>query len=285
MKPTALAAFAFLAAASAASADGIYWQHIDADPVPFFFGGMYSRDSEFGKYGKTDVAEGRIGFNFRPIEDFLWGELELGLGGHAFYFVDNPGLKALPDALLDASVNAAYVLRFDNGWAWRLWAKPGVYSDPTAPAFGCPAGLSFYFAPTDDLSLQFGAALRPGWDIPLVPEVGLKYRPHETLEIELGCPASRITLFPGHILSFFAGGEWRNVTYGLDDDDPSMPDKLTMDDIAASAGASLRILGSLVVTGEFGTFLERELSADVEKDHAMDVSKETFVRVTVSSVF
>ena len=285
MKPTILATLPLLAAASAASADGIYWQHIDPDPVPYYYGGMYSRDAEFGSYGKTDVVEARFGVNFRAIEDFLWGELELGLAAHAFYFVDNPGMKALPDALLDASGNAAYVLRFDNGWAWRLWARPGVYSDPTAPAFGCPAGLSFYFAPTDDFSLQLGAAVRPGWDIPVVPEVGIKYRPGDQLEIELGCPSSRLTLFPGYILSFFVAGEWRNVTYALDDEDASMPDKLTMDDITASAGVSLRILGTIVATGEIGTFLERELSADVEKDNALDVSKEPFVRVTVSGVF
>lgn len=285
MKHALLATLPLFAAASAASADGIYWQHLDADPVPYFYGGMYSKDVEFGSYGKTDVVEARMGINFRPIEDFLWGELELAVAGHAFYFVDNPGMKALPDALLDASLGAAYVLRFDNGWAWRIWGRPGVYSDPTAPAFGCPAGLSLYFAPTDDCSLQFGAAFRPGWDIPVVPEVGLKYRPVDEFEIELGCPTSRVTLFPGHILSFFAAGEWRNVTYMLDDDDKSMPDKLTMDDISASAGVSLRILGTIAVTGEVGTFLERELSADVEKDHAMDVSKEPFARVTVSGVF
>ena len=280
-----LPALALSFAAAAASADGIYWQHIDPDPVPYFYGGLYSPDTEFGKYGKTDVVEGRFGFDFRAIEDFLWGELELGLGAHAYGFIDNPNMEALPDALLDASVNAAYVLRFDNGWAWRVWAKPGVYSDPTAPAFGCPAGLSLYFAPTDACSLQFGAAFRAGWDIPVIPEVGIKYRPSDMLEIELGCPSSRITLFPDHILSFFAGGEWRNVTYMLDDEDKSMPDKLTMDDISASAGVSLRILGRIVLTGEIGTFLERELSADVETDKAVDLSKEPFARVTLSGVF
>ena len=274
-----------LAAASAASADGIYWQHIDPDPVPYVYAGSYSEDVEFGDYGKTDVVEAQVDLRFRPIEDFLWGDLSLGLGAHAFGFIDKPGMEAVPHALLDSFVEAAYALRFDNGWAWRVWARPGVYSDPVNPAFGCPAGLSLYFAATDAFSVQIGAAVRAGWDIPVVPEVGIKYRPSDLLELELGCPSSRLVLFPDHILSFFAAGEWRNVTYALDDDDESMPDKLTMDDVSVSAGASLRILGTFVLSGEFGTFLERELSADVETDHAVKLSKEPFVRVSLSGVF
>lgn len=285
MKPAPLIAALLAAAAASAPADGIYWQHIDADPVPWTLGGLYTADTEFEGYGETDVAEGFVGFGFRPIQDFLFGELELGLSGHAFVFVDNPNMKAVPDVLLDASLGVGYAIRFDNGWAWRVRARPGVYSDPAAPAFGCPAGLSFFFAATDELSLEFGATVRPGWDIPVIPNVGLKYRPSDLFELELACPRSRIELFPGHILSVFAAAEWRNVTYALDDDDKSMPDKLTMDDITASAGVSLRVLGSFVLTGEFGAFLEREMSADVQKDKCVTLSKDPFVRIALSGVF
>lgn len=282
---TALLSAAVLAAAIAAPADDLYWQHIDPDPVPFAFGGMFTADTEFKGYGETDVAEAFGEINFLPISDFLAGELELGIRGHMFGFIDNPNMKAIPHMLLDASFDAAYTIRFDNGWAWRLWFAPGVYSDPESPAFGCPLGLSFYFAATDELSFELGGTVRPGWDIPVIPNIGLKFRPADFFEVELGCPKSHVTLFPDHILSFFATAEWRNVTYQLDDKDKSMPDKLTMDDIMATAGVSLRILGHLTLTGEVGTFLERELSADVEKNKSVDLSKDQFVRVTVGGVF
>ena len=281
----ALSAMAALVLAATSSADTIYWQHLDPAPVPWALGGLYSPETEFEGYGKTDVVEGFLGINFTPIEGFLFGELELGLWAHGFGFIDNPDMKAVPDALLDASVNAAYVIRFDNGWAWRLWGRPGLYSDPAAPAFGCPAGLSFYFTATDELSFELGGTVRPGWDIPVVPNVGLKFRPSDLFEVELACPKSHVVLFPEHILSFFATAEWRNVTYGLDDEDKSLPDKLTMDDIMATAGVSLRVLGSFAITGEVGTFLEREISADVEKDQGVDLSKDKFVRVSITGVF
>lgn len=284
MRNTLLASV-LLVSATASAGDGIYWQHLDPQPVPFAFGGLYTADTEFEGYGKTDMVEGFLDINFVPIEDFLFGELELGLRAHGYGFIDNPDMKAVPDALLAASVNAAYVIRFDNGWAWRIWGRPGVYSDPSAPAFGCPAGLSLYFAATDDFCIELGAAVRPGWDIPVIPNVGFKFRPSDLLELEVGCPKSRLVLFPDHILSFFATLEWRNTTYMLDDEDKHLPDKLTMDDLPVSAGVSLRILGRLTVAGEIGTFLEREISADVAKDKGVDMSKDPFVRVTIGSVF
>ena len=285
MKTAAILSAAILSAATVASADGLYWQHIDPEPVPWTLGGMFTSDTEFKGYGETDVAEAFWLVNFLPIEEFLYGELEFGIWAHGYGFIDNPNMAAVPHVLLDASVNAAYTIRFDNGWAWRLWAKPGVYSDPEAAAFGCPAGLSFYFTATDELSFELGATVRPGWDIPVIPNIGLKYRPSDMFEVELACPRSHVVLFPEHILSFFATAEWRNITYQLDDEDKAMPDKLTMDDILATAGVSLRILGRFSLTGEFGTFLEREISADVEKDEGVDLSKDPFVRVSIGGVF
>lgn len=285
MKNAFLAAALLAAAVPAASAEGLYWQHIDPQPVPFTVGGMFTGDTEFGRYGKTDVLEAFADVNFTPIEGFLWGELEFGLWAHAYGLIDNPNMEAVPHALLDASLDAAYTVRFDNGWAWRLHAAPGVYSDVENPAFGCPAGLSFYFTATDELSFELGATVRPGWDIPVVPNVGVKYRPSDLLEIELACPKSHVVLFPEHILSFFATLEWRNTTYGLDDKDKSMPDKLTMDDLMATAGASLRVLGAFAITAEAGTFLERELSADVQTDKSVDLSKDAFVRIAITGVF
>ena len=166
MKTAILPAALLAASATAASADGFYWQHLDPDPRPFAVGAMFTSDTEFEGYGVTDVVEAFFESNFLPIEDFLFGELELGIWAHAYGFVDNPNMKAVPHALLDASFNAGYVLRFDNGWAWRLWARPGVYADPSAPAFGCPAGLSFFFTATDELSFELGGTVRPGGSRP-----------------------------------------------------------------------------------------------------------------------
>ena len=285
-KSAALSVLVLSAAAVRAQDDGsLFWQHLDQDPAPYFFSATGVAETEFGDYGKTEMVEGSFGLKLARTDGFLWGWLDIDLGAHAICFLDNPGMKAIPDALLEAWIAPAYTLRFDNGWAWRVSAAPGVYSACDAPAFGCPASLSLFYAPVDELSFEFGATVRPGWDVPVVPNVGLAWEPDDWFRLVLACPESRLELFPRHILSFFGTAAWRNVTYALDDEDESMPDALTLDDVYVSAGASLRFFGSFFLTGEFGTFLERELSADVDKDTSIDLSKEAFVRVCLVGVF
>lgn len=259
-------------------------QHLDIEESSFFLRGMLTTETEFGSYGKTDIAEAEIGMDFGKIDGILWGTLGLRADAHAYWFLDNPGLDALPDALMDVSATPCYTIRFMTGWSFAFSASPGFYSDASNPAFSCPFTVNSYFAACPELSFLIGGTFRPGWDIGFVPNIGLAWQPCDLFRLELGCPESRVDLFPGHILSFFGTVKWRNVTYALEDV-KGLPDSLTMDDIYASAGVSLRILGSWYVMGEAGTFLERELSADVAKDKAIKLSKEPFIRVSLQSVF
>ena len=262
----------------------LYSLHLDVARPSYVFSGSFQTDTQFGPYGSTDIAEGEAFFDFGKIDGILWGTFGLTGHAHGLYFIDNPNMSSLPDGLVDAYVEPSFVIRFTNGWSWRVAAQPGLYSDVTGPSFGCPASVEAYFAASPAFSIVLGGTIRPGWDIPFVPTVGLRFSYEDMLRIELGCPRSRIDLFPGYILSFFAQGEWSNITYGLEGKN-GIPEDLTWDEIRVSAGASLRILGTWIVTGEIGTFLERELSADVAENHAMDLSKEPFVRISVSSSF
>ncbi len=258
--------------------------HLDVERPSYVFSGAFQSDTQFGPYGATDIAEAEAFFDFGKIDGILWGTFGLTGHAHGLYFVDNPGMNSLPDGLVDAYVEPSFTIRFVNGWSWRVAAQPGLYSDVTEPSFGCPVSVNAYFAASPDFSIVLGGTVRPGWDIPFIPTVGLCFSYEDMVRIELGCPRSRIDLFPGYVLSFFAQGEWTNVTYALEGKN-GIPEDLTWDEIRVSAGASLRILGTWIVTGEIGTYLERELSADVAENNAMDLSKEPFIRVSVSSSF
>lgn len=258
--------------------------HLDVERPSYVFSGAFQSDTQFGPYGATDIAEAEAFFDFGKIDGILWGTFGLTGHAHGLYFVDNPGMNSLPDGLVDAYVEPSFTIRFVNGWSWRFAAQPGLYSDVTEPSFGCPVSVNAYFAASPDFSIVLGGTVRPGWDIPFIPTVGLRFSYEDMVRIELGCPRSRIDLFPGYVLSFFAQGEWTNVTYALEGKN-GIPEDLTWDEIRVSAGASLRILGTWIVTGEIGTYLEREISADVAENNAMDLSKEPFIRVSVSSSF
>ena len=248
-------------ASSADSIPDLYSQHLDFGSPSYCFSAAYQTDTEFGPYGTTDIIEGDVALNLGQIDGILYGSLGVLANAHAFYFVDNPNMSSLPDSLMDAYLEPYFLIRFMEGWSWRFAARPGIYSDTTAPEFGIPILVEAYFAASPSVSFVIGGQYRPGWDIPFIPNVGVIFGYEDLLRVELGCPRSRIDLGNG------------------------VPEDLTWDEIKVSAGASLRILGTWVVTGEIGTYLERELSADVAENHAMDLSKEPFVRVSFSSSF
>ncbi|NLB68691.1 MAG: hypothetical protein GX804_03260, partial [Lentisphaerae bacterium] len=135
------------------------------------------------------------------------------------------------------------------------------------------------------LSLKLGATYRPGWDIPVMPSLGIAWEPVDVFRLEAMLPKSKVTLFPNHMVSFFGTFEWRNITYALDDSDPAMPDKLTLDDMMISAGVALSPMRDYSIVGEYGMFVGRELSADVETDRAIDLSKEPFFRIMKQGSF
>ena len=264
----------------------LFSQHLDAKRRPVYsYGGGYVAETEFGTYGVTDMAEANLEFRLFRFDNFLWGHFDAWVVGHGIYFIDNPGMEAIPDGLIDAGIDVGLWWRFVNGWSTEIRAMPGVFSDVTQPTFGIPITLNAYYAFNPQLSLKLGATYRPGWDIPVMPSAGIAWEPVDFLRVEAMLPKSKITLFPDHVLSFFGTFEWRNVTYALSDDDPSMPDKLTLDDMLVTGGVALSPMGDYSIVGEYGVFIARELSADVEKDKAIDLSEESFIRVMLQGSF
>ena len=263
----------------------LYSQHLDADVRNLYtLGATYVSETEFGPYGATDMAEVDLEFRLFRFDEFLWGSFDAWVDAHAIGFIENPDMAALPDAVIDAALDIGQHWRFVNGWSTEVRAAPGIYSDVAEPAFGVPVTLNFYFAVNPDLSLKLGGTFRPGWDIPVIPNVGIAWQPADVLRIEAMLPKSAITLFPGHIVSLFGTFEWRNVTYALADD-PGTPEDMTLDDMFVTAGAALCPFGDYRIVGEYGVFLQRELSADVKDDTSIDLSKESFIRIMLKGAF
>ncbi|MGI5870054.1 MAG: hypothetical protein ACOX9C_11505 [Kiritimatiellia bacterium] len=264
----------------------LYSQHLDADVRTLYtFGATYVPETEFGTYGAAEMVEADLEFRLFRFDEFLWGSFDAWIDAHVIGFIDNPGMSVLPDAVIDAALDIGQHWRFVNGWSTEIRAAPGIYSDVAEPTFGVPITLNFYFAINPELSLKLGGTFRPGWDIPVIPNVGFAWQPADVLRIEAMVPRSELTLFPNHILSFYGAFEWRNVTYGLADDEPGAPDAVTLDDMFATAGVALCPFGDYRLVGEYGVFVQRELSADVESDKAVDLSKEAFFRVMIKGAF
>ena len=263
----------------------LYSQHLDVDTRHrYTFGVAYTADTEFGDFGSTDIIETDLEFRLFRFNEFLFGSFDAWVTSRLLIFVDNPDIDALPDAVLEAAFDIGQVWRFMNGWSMEFRIAPGIYSDITEPTFGIPITMNFYFAVNPELSLLFGGTLRPSWDIPVMPNVGLAWQPLDVFRLEAMLPKSRVALFPDHVIELFGTFEWHNVTYGLADKE-NFPDEFTLDDMRATAGVALRPFGDFTITGEIGTYLQREMSADVESSKAFDLSKEPFFRVSIKGAF
>jgi hypothetical protein len=269
-----------------ASDDDLYSQHLDADVRDIYaYGATYVSETQFGPYGATDIVDADIEFRMFEFNGFLWGAFDAWINAHGMYFLENPDMEALPDALIDAGIDIGQTWRFVTGWSTEIRAAPGIYSDVTSPAFAIPLTLNFYYAFHPQLSLQLGGTFRSGWDIPVMPNVGLAWQPADIFRLEAGVPKSTVTLFPRHILSVFGTYEWRNVTYALDDEEPGRPEDMTLDDMFVTAGVALCPMGDYSLTAEVGKFIQRELSADVAENNAIDLSKEQFIRIMIKGGF
>lgn len=264
--------------------DDLFSQHLDVPHAAPVFSGTFIEETKFGNFGSTEIIEGDIQFDFGTLDDFLYGTFGFSMSFHGTYFMDNPGIDALPDFLVDLHCTPVYTIRFMTGWSFQLAAEPGMYSDIKKPTFGLPLTFNSYFAVCPEFSIMLGGTYRMGWDIPFIPNIGFCWEPSELFRVELACPRSRIDLFHRHFLSFFGTFEWRNTTYTVDAKE-GMPDELSFDEFRISAGASLRFTGGWYLSGEIGSFLDRELSADVEKDRVIDLSKEKFFRITMQKDF
>ena len=265
--------------------EDLYSQHLDVPRHPaYIYSGLFSPETQFGPYGKTDIAEAFFDFNLFKDDDFLMGYIDLHMFAGLTYFLENPDMSNLPDALLAAGIDLGMCWRFQNGWSMEVRAAPGIYSDITTPKFGVPLTLNYYFAVDPTLSIQLGGTLRPGWDIPLIPNVGIAWQPNEELRLELGVPKTRITFLPEYMISPFAAFEWRDTTYGMSGKD-GVPDSLTLDDMMISGGLTICPMRTWTLSAEYGKFLQRELSASVAEDNAIKLSKEVFFRICIKGEF
>lgn len=270
-----------------ANPDKLYSQHFDNDirPVRYLRAG-FSPKTEFTGYGETDIAMADFKVRLFRAEDFLLGtSIDAWLFADAMYFVDNPNIKALPDGLISAGGDIGAWWRFENGFSFELRGAPGIYSDVTTPTFSMPGTANFYYTVCPELSLQLGVTYRPKWDQEIMPNIGLVWQPHDFLRVQAALPSSRIDLFPRHILNFYGTFDWRNTTYWLDDETVDLPKNLTFNEYVMAAGVTLCLFDQFELSAEVGTYLKKELKADVTTDDTIELSKEKFLRCMIGHRF
>jgi hypothetical protein len=257
----------------------LFCQTLDADEHPLSFTTFtYVPETEFGAFGESSTLEFDSALRMFAFEEFLAGDLEGFLRTRLLGFLNDANMSALPDVAAQLAFELATSWRFVNGVSFELRVAPGIYSDIAAPQFNCPTTVNFHYAFSQTVAGVGGVTVRPGWDLPVMPNVGLAWEPADFFRVEAMLPRSRVMLSPFEVLTLFGTFEWRNVDYALEDE-PGTPPAFTMDEWIATAGVAVKVTEYSRLTAEYGVFLQRELSADVEKDDTVELSKEPLFRV------
>ncbi len=239
---------------------------------------LYTPTSRFGAFGESATVEFETALRLFAFERVLAGDFEGFFRARLLSYVNSTGVDALPDVAGHLALDFAQSWRFVNGWSLELRGEPGIYSDLASPQFNCPATVRLHYAFSPELAGVVGATYRHGWYLPVFPSVGVAWQPNRFFRTEAMLPRSAVLLSPFRPVTLLGTIEWRNFDVALDEK-PGLPDAFTVNEWLATAGLSVGLDEWNRLTVELGTYLQREIRADVQRHRTLSLSEEWLVRV------
>lgn len=267
----------------------LYSLYLDApvDPSYWLTLGIFSGSGIEGSAGKDiSFCELDARWDLAFFRDILLGDIDLGMRMHDVFFTDDGGLGATPDFLLGLAIDAGWTWRFLDGGSIEARIAPGIYSSTDALGggmFGFPFRAAYYRVISPETCFMAGAEIRPGWDLPFMPLLGVAWQPIDTFRVDLAIPRTRAYIYAWRF-TFFGGFEWRNMTYNMKGG--GEPDNVTLDDILFSAGGRFRISDEFHLGAELGKAVHRGIAFEQKGKNAdLDIDDGTFIRFFVGGPF
>lgn len=256
----------------------LFSQTLDAavHPLSYFLLTM-TPDSTFGTFDDTATLEMESALRIFAFEEFLAGYLEGSFKLRLLGYLSDTGIAGLPDVAAHLAFDMATSWRFWTGWSLELGVAPGIYSDISDPQFNCLVTANLHYAFNPEFAMQLGLTVRPDWKIPVYPNVGFAWQPHDALRIEAMLPRSMVQISPFSGFALFGTIEWRNFDFYIKDK-PDLPDSFTVNEVLATAGLSVGTSQDTRLTAEFGTYFTRGINNDASGSR-LSISKEWLVRV------
>ena len=232
------------------------------------------------------MAEGEARFLLSDVHDFIGGDLTADLHLKGLGFIDDAKYETLPYVFIEADIDVCFVWRFVNGVSLELGARPGVYGDPEnfdASLFGYPLRGALYYSFSPELAVRAGAEVRPGWDMAVMPLVGLGWAPSEYFRLEAAVPRSLAVVHLGPF-DLFGAVQWDNVTYAMEDKGPK-PEDVTIDDWRVCGGLTIDLV-AFRIGAEAGYIMGREFKAEGSKGSGtIEIKDSPYFGATLGSRF
>ena len=176
-------------------------------------------DSELDDQGDTSFLEldADRALGFLKLDD---SALDMRLRMHLAVVLDSTDAE-LPNQLLSLAADTGWTVRHPSGSALQFRAAPGFYTDLEgfeSGAFNMPVSLALVHRVSPDLSGILGARMRPGFNTPILPLIGVTWTPADRVRVEAHLPRSRAAWYVNQKWSTAFGLAWRPRGYHLNDD-------------------------------------------------------------------
>ncbi len=237
------------------------------------------RDSDTGDFGIMELGA-NTGLLYYRTEG---GELDVRAGFDTMYFTRSGGIS-LPTQVTAARADADFVMRFEDGYALRLKAEPGIYSDLRDLGwrdFFVPFALSGIRTVSPDVSVEAGIAFFPGFDRLADPRMLMRWELDDAVLLDAGYPGSRIMFRPFLNWGFMAGFEIQQfMEYRLKRSDVRR--SLAYDETRFYIGVEHVIADHLQLMLEAGRVVNR--SMDFRRGEKVDLDDAYYVRVGIGGL-
>lgn len=166
-----------------------------SDPIDFSMarwrpgkGGLMWMPGHRDRFGMFSL----IGETVSDWED--WGGLA-STYGHGFHFLNGPVRSDLPSKLFDFSWGLAWNGELTDGWSASLAGKVGLYTDfedSVRDGWRFPAHAIVFHDWDDTVQGALGVNFLDRENLPVLPVVGLVFRPDDRIRLEALFPEPRI---------------------------------------------------------------------------------------------
>ena len=246
---------------------GPYCQILDNTPRPLYRAGVSMiGDARVGDFGTTTMTEFEADWEVAYFHDILEGDLGLTMFFDPIFYTDSAEVL-LPSHVAELSVNAQWTTRMGDGVAYRIGVKPGIYSDwsdVSADGFAIPFSGAAIYAFNRSVSGMAGLEIRPGWDLPVFPLIGVAWQPMRDVRIDAMLPESRVTWAIDDAWRLHSSIEWRNRDFFVAEKNGVDRGDLTVEDVRLLIGATYALSDQLQFTAEIGEDLGRSLKFEKE---------------------
>ncbi len=225
-------------------------------------------------------------YNLAQWRNLLLGDLDVNLRFKSLLFLDDADLAIMPTGLIELPLQADWTWRYLNGLSFQVGARPGLYADAEALGDGLalPFHTEFYYTVNPQFSWLLGAEIRPGWNMPFMPLVGLGWEPTDAFRLIFALPESTALLQVGPFGILGTAG-WRNTSYGMSGEDGD-PDLLTVEDIKLGCGLQVAFGESFNLRLECGLLVNRSLTAENDAgEDTLDLDNAPYFRAVFGGSF